>query len=98
MMRSSAFWLHFSNSHQNYISAYRYVTNEDTEIFHSPGHPDLDPARSPETSKTNKAQKEKRSKQAASEVQHTLKSSSCKRISKSNVVDIIKSRGIWSET
>ena len=98
MMRSSAFWLHFSNSHQNYISAYRYVTNEDTEIFHSPGHPDLDPARSPETSKTNKAQKEKRSKQAASEVQHTLKSSNCKCISKSNVMDIIKSWGIWSET
>ena len=40
----------------------------------------------------------RRSKQAASEVQHTLKSSKRKRISKSNVMDIIKSRGIRSET
>ena len=34
--------VHFSDSHQNYIYAYRYVTKEDTELFHSPGHPDLD--------------------------------------------------------
>ena len=46
---------HFSDSHQNYISTYRYVTKEDTEVFHSPGHPDLDLARSPQTSKANKA-------------------------------------------
>ena len=38
------------------------------------------------------------SKQAASEVQHTLKASKRKRISKSNVMNIIKSRGIRSET
>ena len=35
--------------------------------------------------------------QAASEVQQTWKSK-CKRISKSNVMNIIKSRRIWSET
>ena len=29
--------VHFSDSHQNYMSAYRYVTKEDTEVFHSPG-------------------------------------------------------------
>ena len=64
--------LHFSDSHQNYISyryAYRYVTKEDIEVFHSPGHPDLDSARSPQTSKANTTLMEKRrSKQAASEV------------------------------
>ena len=91
--------VYFSDSHQNYISAYRYVTKEDTEVFRSPGHPGLDSARSPQTSKANKALMEKRrSKQATSEVQHTLKSSKRKRISKSNVMDIIKSRGIRSET
>ena len=52
--------IHFSYSHQNYLSAYRYVTKEDTEIFHGPGHPDLDLARSPQTSKANKALMEKR--------------------------------------
>ena len=40
----------------------------------------------------------RRSKQAASEVQRTLKSSKHKRISKSNVMDILKSRGMLSET
>ena len=38
------------------------------------------------------------SKQAAFEVQQTLKSSKRKRISKSNVMNIIKNRGIRSET
>ena len=46
--------VHFSESHQNYISAYKYVRKEDTEVFHSPGHPDLDSARSPQTTKANK--------------------------------------------
>ena len=91
--------VYFSDSHQSYISAYRYMSKEDTEVFHSPGHPDLDSARSPQTSKTNKALMEKhRSKQATYEVQHTLKSSKRKHISKINVVDIIKIRGIRSET
>ena len=75
------------------------MTKEGTEVFHSPGHPDPDSARSPQNSKANKVLMEKRrSNQAASEAQHTLKSSKCKRISKSNVMDIIKSQGIWSET
>ena len=64
--------VHFSNSRQNYISAYRYVTKEDTQVFHSSAHPDLDSARSPQTSKANKALMEKRrSKLDASEVQHS---------------------------
>ena len=40
----------------------------------------------------------RRSKQATSEVQHTLKSSKRKRIRKSNVIDIIKNQGIRSKT
>ena len=76
--------VHFSDSQQNYISANRYVTKWDTEVFHSSDHPDLDSARSPQISKANKALMEKRgSKQAAFEVKRTLKSSKCKRLSKS---------------
>ena len=47
--------VHFSDSHQNYISAYRYVTKEGTEVFQSPGHPELHSTRSPQTSEANKA-------------------------------------------
>ena len=91
--------VHFNGSHQSYISAYRHVTKEDTEVFPSPGHPDLDSAKSPQTSKASKALMEKcHSKQAASEVQHTLKSSKRTRIDKSKVIDIIKYRGIRSIT
>ena len=89
----------FIDSYQNYIAAYRYVTKEHTEVFRSPGYPDLDSGRSPQTSKAHKVLMEKRcSKQAAFEVQQTLKSSKRKRISKSNVMNIIKNRGIRSET
>ena len=33
--------VHFSDHHNGYCSVYKYVTKEDTEALHSPGHPDL---------------------------------------------------------
>ena len=33
--------VHFSDHHNSYYSTYKYVTKEDTEALHSPGHPDL---------------------------------------------------------
>lgn len=33
--------VHFSDHHNSYYSAYKYVTKEDTETYHSHGHPDL---------------------------------------------------------
>ena len=33
--------VHFSDHHNSYYSAYKYVTKEDTEAKHSLGHPDL---------------------------------------------------------
>ena len=33
--------VNFSDNHSSYYSAYRYVTKEDHEALHSPGHPDL---------------------------------------------------------
>ena len=33
--------VHFSDHHNGYYSAYKYVTKEDTVALHSPGHPDL---------------------------------------------------------
>ena len=51
--------IHFCDSQQNYTSAYRYVTEEDTKEDSSPGYPDLHPARSLQTSEVNKALMEK---------------------------------------
>ena len=33
--------VHFSDHHNSYYSAYKYVTKEDTQALHSSGHPDL---------------------------------------------------------
>lgn len=46
--------VHFSDGHNNYYDAYKYVTKEDTEAFHSKDHPDLSSAKSPKTSKCTK--------------------------------------------
>ena len=47
--------VHFADKmHHNYYSAYKYVTKEDSNALHSPGHPDLSSGRSPRTSKSSK--------------------------------------------
>ena len=67
--------------------------------MHSTSHPDLDLAKSRQISTANEVfMKKYRSKQAEFQVQQALKSSKRKRVSKSNVLDIIKSCGIRGET
>ena len=44
--------LHFSDKHDFYISAYRYICKEDTEVVHSQNHPNLADAKSPRTKKS----------------------------------------------
>lgn len=39
--------LHFSDAHDFYISAYRYICKEDTDLANSQNHPDLADAKSP---------------------------------------------------
>ena len=43
--------LHFSESHDNYYSAYRYITKSDDQVFHSQEHPYLKEIGSPKTKK-----------------------------------------------
>lgn len=52
--------LHFSDKHDNYIAAYRYVCKMDDQVFHSVGHPDLSEAGSPKTKSSTKAYRESR--------------------------------------
>ena len=47
--------VHFSNSHVNHYSAWLYVTKEDSEVLHSPGHPDLWNSQPPVTTAASKA-------------------------------------------
>ena len=47
--------MHFADKmHQNYYSAYKYVTKEDSNALHCPVHPDLSSGCSPRTSKSSK--------------------------------------------
>jgi hypothetical protein len=41
--------VNFSDGHDNYYTAYRYVTKQDTQVYLSPGHPNLDEIGSPKT-------------------------------------------------
>ena len=47
--------VNFSDKHDQYIVAYRYLCNHDKDIFHGPNHPDLQNAKSTRTEKSTKA-------------------------------------------
>lgn len=66
--RKHGIQVHFSNRHDHYISAYRYVKKDDPEVYHSPNHPDLTDVASPRTSKCIRANRRNSIKKAASRV------------------------------
>lgn len=53
--------VHFSDSHDYYLSAYRYLCKEDEDVAHSADHPNLTDAKSPATKKSILANKRKSS-------------------------------------
>ena len=65
-MESCDISVHFSEIHNNYYSAWKYVTKEDEEYIQSKGHPDLSDTGSPRTKEGSianiaRAQKRERS-------------------------------------
>ena len=62
--------VHFSDTHENYFSAWKYVTKEDRDYIQSDGHPDLTSATAPRTTKASSTKRttamEKREKGALS--------------------------------
>ena len=51
--------VHFSDSHDSHLSAYRYLCKEDENVAHSADHPNLTDAKSPATKKSISANKRK---------------------------------------
>ena len=91
--------VHFSDSHQNYLSAYRYVTKQDKDVYHSPGHPHVDITTSPQTSSANKAlMRKRRSKSSETAGPSCSKTTKVTKLSKVDVMDLIQSRGIKTDT
>lgn len=76
--------VNFSDHHDNYYGAYKYVTKEDGDFILSPDHPDLSNATGPP--KTTSATKKKKSMRKGK--------SKRKRLSAFDVVQIIQSRKI----
>ena len=60
--------VNFSESHDNYYNAYKYITKSDTEVFQCDGHPDLSEVGSPRTKKLTKAYRQSK-KRASAEVE-----------------------------
>ena len=52
--------VNFSNNHDNYYSAYRYICKDDDSVHHSKHHPNLDDVASPRTKKSTQAYQQAR--------------------------------------
>ena len=57
---SEGIMVNFSDQHDNYHSAYRYICKEDTSVHHSKHHPNLENISSPRTKKSTKACRDSR--------------------------------------
>ena len=88
--------LHFSAIHNNYYSAWRYVTKSDKSYKQSPGHPDLTLTNSPQTSSASKNRIRKRKQNKSSS--KTKKVKKQKRLTNSTVSDIICNKNIKTKT
>ena len=55
MLKNHGVVLNFSDGHDNYYTAYKYVTKKDSEFYLSPGHPNLAEILSPRRSKCVRA-------------------------------------------
>ncbi|CAB3996967.1 hypothetical protein DSY43_02735 [Paramuricea clavata] len=95
--------VHFSDNHDNYIAAYRYVCKTDDHVVHSIGHPDLSEVGSPKTKNSTKAYRESRKRaHKLGEEKDTMpckqKSSRPKRLTNVEVSDFLVKHKIKRDT
>ena len=86
--------VNFSDSHDYYLSAYRYVCKEDTEVFHSENHPNLAEAKSPMTKRSIASNR----KRSSSTEPSTSREKKCSRLTNSDVANLIRDHNIHSYT
>ena len=89
--------MNFTEVHSHYIAAFLYVSKSDAEALLCDSHPDLDLSMSSKTSKPNKTRlSSKRNSDFLSTTK--TKQNIRKRLSKIDVMEIIKSKNIKNET
>ena len=90
--------VHFSTRHDNYYSAYKYVTEEDIDALHSPGHPNLASGKSPKTKASTKAlrraAKQRRSLESEAKPGPSGVSKKKRRLSNLDVSELLLKNGI----
>lgn len=94
--------VHFSETHDNYYSAYKYVCKTDKNVFESSNHPDLQTIGSPKTKQCMKSYKAKYTKRKQTkenqENENTKKSKTPRRLSNLDVSEFLVENNIKSET
>ena len=95
MSRNHGIQLNFSANHENYFSAWQYVTKEDQQYAQSPNHPDLTLTECPQTTQATKSRKRKKGQTKKTKKQNPKKK---KRLTPSEVSDIIVNKNIKSKT
>ena len=94
--------LNFSDKHDNYYSAYKYICKSDPNVYHSKHHPDLRDVSFPQTKKSTQSLRkrslERRNSKSNGECSSTTNSESSvkktKRLSNINVADFITKHNI----
>ena len=101
IMKSHGAVLHFSEKHDNYYSAFKYVCKDDEDVCLSPGHPNLKEIGSPKTKKCIKAFREKAKKRKSdsaggesSSSSHTEKTEKIRRLSNLDVAEFVVKNNI----
>ena len=102
-MKKHGVVLNFSDSHDNYYTAYKYVTKKDPEVYLSPGHPNLEEIGSPRTSKCVRAYRSASRKRSSSTPmgknnEKAKKHINIKRISNLEVSDFIAANQVKDYT
>lgn len=85
--------VHFSNTHVNYYTAYKYVVKEDDHALHSPGHPDL-----ADSCPKSTAASRKRAESSSASGSQASKRTKKKRLSAFDVSEIVVQRNIKTRT
>ena len=96
IMKKHNIVLHFSNSHDFYISAYRYLCKQDHDVYHSDNHPNLKEANSPRTKSTIAANKEAARKHRSETPSASSNVKKQKRLSYSDTAKLIRENNIHS--
>lgn len=92
--------VNFSESHDNYYSAFKYICKSDIEVFHSAGHPNLKEIGSPRTKMSTKAYRKSKQKNVEQSQEGSSQSTSKKpkRLSNFDVSEFLVENALKSTT